>query len=82
MAFNEKTAQRIREILLSKGADFTEKKCLVESALWSIIKCVAERTSTKKNGKKNICFAESGKKHMIKLWKKRMSYRWILPAEV
>jgi len=26
MAFNEKTAQRIREILLSKGADFTEKK--------------------------------------------------------
>ena len=25
MAFNEKTAQRIREILLSKGADFTEK---------------------------------------------------------
>lgn len=25
MAFNEKTAQRIREILLNKGADFTEK---------------------------------------------------------
>jgi len=25
MAFNEKTAQRIREILLSKGANFTDK---------------------------------------------------------
>ncbi|MFZ7115350.1 MAG: TfoX/Sxy family protein [Bacteroidota bacterium] len=25
MAFNEKTAQRIREILLNKGADFKEK---------------------------------------------------------
>ncbi len=26
MAFNEQTAQRIREVLLTKGADFTEKK--------------------------------------------------------